>query len=485
MDAQAVHAQLDHPIIDSDAHWLEFGPLVMERMREIGGEKAAAAFDGLQDIVPVQEMGPEGRRDKRIGHPGFWMVPMANTRDRATAMMPALLGERMEELGLDFCVMYPTGGTITSRIGDAEVRQAGTRAFNIFSAEHFADQTDKMAAVACIPMHTPDEAIAELEFVRNELGLKACLLSGMIPRPVPAAVAGDESAKKLGSVWYDVFGIDSEYDYDPVWQACIELGVSPTFHAGGRGYALRRSPSNFTYNHIGHFASTAEAICKALFLGGVTRRFPDLRVGFLEGGTAWACQLYADLIEHWEKRNADALAHTDPANLDHEGLIALASQYGSERMAELMDGRDAALFAALNKSASTNTGGEANLDDYAPCAITNEEDIAELFVPNFYFGCEADDSMNATAFNTKANPFGARLNALFSSDIGHFDVTNMERVLPSAWRTVTDGVMSRDDFRDFTFTNPARFWTANDPDFFAGTQVEAAVNDLLEVPASV
>jgi hypothetical protein len=102
-----------------------------------------------------------------------------------------------------------------------------------------------------IPMHTPDEAIAELEFVRQELGLKAVLMNGMVPRPVPAAVEGRESAKRLGSVWYDVFGIDSDHDYDPVWAACIELGISPTFHAGGRGYALRRSPSNFTYNHIG------------------------------------------------------------------------------------------------------------------------------------------------------------------------------------------------------------------------------------------
>jgi hypothetical protein len=29
--------------------------------------------------------------------------------------------------------------------------------------------------------------------------------------------------------------------------------------------------------------------------------------------------------------------------------------------------------------------------------------------------------MNVTAFG-RANPFGARINAIFSSDIGHFDV---------------------------------------------------------------
>ena len=100
-------------------------------------------------------------------------------------------------------------------------------------------------------------------------------------------------------------------------------------------------------------------------------------------------------------------------------------------------------------------------------------------MPNFYFGCEADDRMNATAFNTKANPFGARINALFSSDIGHFDVIHMNRVLPHAWKLVEDGVMSLDDFREFTFANPARFWTANQPDFFTGTVVERQVAALL------
>ena len=477
--AAEIHKQLNHPIIDSDAHWLEFGPYVRQRLLEIGGEKAAAGFTGSEEIVPIQEMGPEGRAHLGIGHPGFWMLPMKNTRDRATAVMPSLLADRMGELGLDYCVMYPTGGFAPAAHSDTEIRRAGVRAFNIFSAEYFAEHSDVMTPVAIIPMHDPDEAISEITYVRETLGLKACLFNAMVPRRVPAAAEGNTRAYRLGSVTYDVFGIDSQHDYDPVWQACLELGISPTFHAGGRGYALRRSPTNFTYNHIGHFASTAEAICKAMFMGGVTRRFPDLRMGFLEGGTAWACQLYSDLIEHWEKRNRTALEWNDPAQMDHELMMELAAAHAPPEMAELMADRDNALFAALNADASSSTAGQTELDDFAACEIAEEEDIKDLFVPNFYFGCEADDRMNATAFNTKANPFGARINALFSSDIGHFDVIHMNRVLPHAWKLVEDGVMSLDDFREFTFANPARFWTANQPDFFTGTVVERQVAALL------
>ena len=480
MNASEVRASLSHPVIDSDAHWLEFGPMVIERLRAIGGEKAASAFTGLEEEVGVvQAMGPDERRQKRLGHPGFWMLPMANTRDRATAMMPSLLYERLDELGFDFCVMYPTGGTQTTSCADDEVRRAGSRAFNIFSAEHFADHADRLTPVALIPMNTPDEAIAELEFVRRELGLKAALLRGMVPRRVPAIVDGDAEASELG-VWYDVFGLDSEYDYDPVWECCVELGISPTFHAGGRGYALRRSPSNFTYNHIGHFGSTGEAMCKALFLGGVTRRFPTLRFAFLEGGSSWACQLLADLVEHWEKRNAEALEQVNPENLDHEYAVELARRYGPPGMAELMADRGNALFAALSTAVSTNTGGEPDLDDYAACEISHESDLRDLFVDSFYFGCEADDRMNAWAFDERTNHFGAKINALFSSDIGHFDVPDMERVLPEAFELVEEGVMSKEDFRAFTFVNPAKFWASSNPEFFDGTVVEREVAAVLD-----
>src|SRR5437773_9685027 len=71
-------------------------------------------------------------------------------------------------------------------------------------------------------------------------------------------------------------------------------------------------------------------MCKSLFLAGVTRRFPQLKFGFLEGGVGWAATLYADLIGHWERRNRRGLEATDPRNLDHRRLVELAEKYASE-----------------------------------------------------------------------------------------------------------------------------------------------------------
>jgi len=86
--------------------------------------------------------------------------------------------------------------------------------------------------------------------------------------------------------------------------------------------------------------------------------------------------------------------------------------------------------------------------------------------------------MNAVAFG-KVNPFGARINAIFSSDVGHFDVPDMRMVLPEAYELVEDGLITADDFRDFTFANAVRLWGTQNPDFFEGTAVANAAAAVL------
>ena len=191
------------------------------------------------------------------------------------------------------------------------------RGFNIVTAEYFSGLGDRLTPAAVIPMHTPDEAIEELEFVTKQLGARSACSAAACARRIPAAKAVDPDARAASPCGTTQLGLDSEYDYDPVWQKCRELGIAPTFHSRRpRLWPAQLSPTNFTFNHIGHFAAAGHAIAKALFLGGVTRRFPDLRFAFLEGGVGWGCQLFGDLIEHWERRGAKGMAHMDPDKLD-------------------------------------------------------------------------------------------------------------------------------------------------------------------------
>ena len=115
------------------------------------------------------------------------------------------------------------------------------------------------------------------------------------------------------------------------------------------------------------------------------------------------------------------------------------------------------------------------IDDWRALDAKCAEDIRDLFVDNFYFGCEADDALNYTAFNAKANKFGVKLKAMFSSDLGHWDVVDFGDVLAEAHEQAEKGLMTEDDFRDFVFTNPVTFATRLNPDYFKGTVVEGAV----------
>ncbi|MGH7114957.1 MAG: amidohydrolase family protein, partial [Stellaceae bacterium] len=327
--------------------------------------------------------------------------------------------------------------------------------------------------------HTPEEAIAELEFASKQLGAKVFMFGSGVRRALPAAVGADPEIARFSAA-FDQIGIDSEHNYDPVWQKCRELGVAPTFHTGGRSYGMRNSPSNFTFNHIGHFADAGHAVAKALFLGGVTRRFPDLRFAFLEGGVGWGCQLFCDLIEHWERRGANGLAYMDPSKLNRPLLRQLVDKYGYADIAAELDKRDGWPM----KEEDSLTGGMP-MDDYAACNITRKEDWVDLYAKPYYFGCEADDRMNATAFG-KGMPFGARINAIFSSDIGHFDVPDMLQPLPESYELVEDGLITAADFGDFTFANAVRLWGTQNPRFFEGTRVaKQAAAVLAETHASV
>jgi predicted TIM-barrel fold metal-dependent hydrolase len=320
-----IRSSLKHPVIDGDGHWVEYPPVFAERMRKVAGDRGADGFLQWQRRIPDSlRLTPAERAARHVGMEGFWRQS-TNTLDRATAMMPRML-DRLDEFGLDFGIVYPTAGLSIPRIADDATRRAVIRGFNIVTFDYFKGLEDRLTPAAVIPVYTPDEAIEELEYVTKQLGAKVCMFGSGVRRPLQQAKGVDPDVARFAQ-GFDQLGLDSEYDYDPLWQKCRELGIAPTFHTGGRSYGERNSPTNFTFNHIGHFAAAGHAVAKALFLGGVTRRFPDLRFAFLEGGVGWGCQLYCDLIEHWERRGAKGLQNMDPTKLDRKLLRAMADKY--------------------------------------------------------------------------------------------------------------------------------------------------------------
>src|SRR5438132_9521559 len=191
----AIRARLNHPIIDSDGHTAEFEPVLFDYLRDVGGSRAVDRLLALPDS-PLSfrwyKLTPQERRDRRQIRPHFWVHPTANTLDRATSSLPKLLHRRLDEMGLDFTIIYPSFGLFLVHLGDDELRGIACRALNKLHADCFREYADRMTPVAVIPMHSPAEAIAELEYAVRTLGLKASLMPGYVRRPI-AAVARDRA----------------------------------------------------------------------------------------------------------------------------------------------------------------------------------------------------------------------------------------------------------------------------------------------------
>src|SRR5580658_9477284 len=104
-----VHAKVKHPIIDGDGHWVEYDPVFAEKMRKVGGDKAADGFLAAMGVTKTSlNMSPAERKRRGVAMPGFWTRQTGNTLDRATAMMPRMLYDRLDEFGTDFAIIYPT-----------------------------------------------------------------------------------------------------------------------------------------------------------------------------------------------------------------------------------------------------------------------------------------------------------------------------------------------------------------------------------------
>src|SRR5690242_7540951 len=106
-----IHARLAHPVIDSDGHWREFEPIAMDYLKEAAGGKLVERWNsrlralGEGDFV---KMTTQERLDRRAGQPPWWALPVKNTLDLATSFIPGLMYQRLNEMGLDFAVLYPT-----------------------------------------------------------------------------------------------------------------------------------------------------------------------------------------------------------------------------------------------------------------------------------------------------------------------------------------------------------------------------------------
>ncbi|MDA8045170.1 MAG: amidohydrolase family protein [Actinomycetota bacterium] len=471
--AAQIHDRLAHPVVDADGHFMELMPLLDDAIvsdleatggRELRDRYLAQPIRAFDTVAFDADRSDPAIRRAWPAMSAWWGNPVSDARDRATAHLPRLLYDRLDEIGVDLMLTYPSWALGFLAGPESDLRAPVCRAVNAYTARLFAPYRDRLRPAALIPMDDPGVAAAEIDHAVAHLGHSLVLLAGYAPRSVGGPTDGP-------GLRLDMFGLDSEADYDPVWEACRRNRVAPVFHSSLQSHHPARSVSNYVYNHIGGLAHAHEALCKALYMGGVYRRFPDLRFGYLEGGVMWGASLLADLVGHWEKRGSRAIASLDPDRLDVSAVMGLLHRYGTDEMIAQAD--------RIEDWLHRRPGRPAQTDEFVAAAVADPDDIIAPLARRSYFGCEADDPLVPLAFGLRIADRPVSLRPMLGTDVGHWDAPTMSGVLPEAYEAVDEGRMDPGQMEQFVFSNAVRLHGGLNPSFFEGTPCEKEAAEVL------
>ena len=195
--AAEIRESLDHPVLDADGHIVEYWPELDRFLVEEGIEggmrafMATANFDGSRTW---QTLTPQERLRERSYRSPWWGFPN-DARDLATAVAPHLLYERLDELGIDLAVCYPSVGLQLPAQRDERLRRLGCRAYNRYAARQFEGLSDRLLPVAVVPTCDPGEALEELDSLEERFAS----LSGQYQDLVQAKEALERIIHKINA----------------------------------------------------------------------------------------------------------------------------------------------------------------------------------------------------------------------------------------------------------------------------------------------
>jgi uncharacterized protein len=241
--------QVATKIIDGDGHIQEDLPAILEHMESPYREIA----HGRSNIFPPLDHLHAGRA-----------VETPPTRDGRAPVGPEGWLAFLEDVGIEWTVLYPTIALSYGKIVSLDYAVAVCRAYNNWLYETYLAHSPRFKGMAIIPMQDPEEAVKELRRAVTELGMQGAMLpSNGLPQPLGAK------------------------PYWPVYAEAERLGCSLAIHGGchdrfGLDFLNMYAP----VHALGHPWGLTIS-CASIVFNGIFDRFPGLRIAFLEGGIAW------------------------------------------------------------------------------------------------------------------------------------------------------------------------------------------------------
>ena len=204
----------------------------------------------------------------------------------------------MDADGIDAAFLYPSIGLFSGAIHDPQLAAAVCRAYNRWLADYCSPYPDRLFGVAMLPMQDVDLAVAEMRFVRKELGFKAAFI-----RPNP--YHGNKTI--------------NHPMYEPFWAAAEDLDLSIGFHEGASAGMPQVGMDRFATRGAQHIVThTMEMMlaCLAVIWGGVCEKHPKVRIAFLESGGGWVAPWLDRMDRHFDDQGFnDSGLKTRPSEL--------------------------------------------------------------------------------------------------------------------------------------------------------------------------
>jgi predicted TIM-barrel fold metal-dependent hydrolase len=317
---------VDFPVFDADNHMYETRDAFTKFLpREYSGLIKYVQVEGRDKIAVrgvISEYIPNPTFEV-VARPGAWEEYFKNGNPEGRSVRE-LMGKPirapeaffapeprvalMDELGIDRALMWPTlASLLEDRLRtDPRATHVVVHALNQWMHEHWSfDFEGRIFPAPVITLPIVSEAIKELEWVA-ERGAKLILIR---PAPVPG---------------YEGFRSPALPEFDPFWQAVVDLDITVGMHASDDGLTRYYNmwegkpdgehlpfsgPSAFT--DIMHTQGRGIFDTLASLVGhGLLSRFPSLRILPVENGSGWVRPLVQALGNSYD-RNAHLYAE-DP-----------------------------------------------------------------------------------------------------------------------------------------------------------------------------
>jgi predicted TIM-barrel fold metal-dependent hydrolase len=195
----------------------------------------------------------------------------------------------MDVEGIDIMVCFPTSGVIATiwNYRDADVQAAMCRAYNNWATDYCAPSRGRVKFVAQVTALDPSAAVSEVRRIGDRLEVAGVVLP----------------FRGLDQDWGD-------RSYDPLWSALGESHLAVCLHGGTTQFSLFRDWTmaggyRAIVSHAMSFPFDSMICIGAIILGGVTERFPDLRLGAYEANAGWAPWWISRLDDHVVGRHQD------------------------------------------------------------------------------------------------------------------------------------------------------------------------------------